>query len=53
MTYDQQTECWISINQADRIEKNCAVRLRLNGLKIEASKMVATGTMNEDFLGPI
>lgn len=53
MKYDQQGECWVSINQADKIETKTAVRLKLIGLKVEATKMHATGSMKEDFLGPI
>jgi DNA-directed RNA polymerase II subunit RPB7 len=55
MKFDAAREAWRneSINEDEEIVKNSSVRLRILGLKIEATTISATGSVKEDYLGPI
>lgn len=51
MTFDDQM--WKSNDDVDVIKVGTAVRLRIIGLKIEATEINATGSISDPFLGPI
>lgn len=52
--YKSELDQWQSQDGLDEIIKaNSAVRLKIIGLKIEASDISATGTIKESYLGPL
>ena len=51
--YDAHDDLWVSRDGIDRIAKKSSVRLRIIGLKIEATEISATGSIKDAFLGPI
>lgn len=53
MKYIPETEIWISEDKSEQIEENSSVRMRILGLKIEATEISATGSIKDAFLGPI
>lgn len=53
LRFDAQSEVWSTPDDEDRIEKDSAVRIKILGLKIEATEISATGTIKESYLGPI
>lgn len=46
-------DLWQSTDGVDRIAVDSSVRLRIIGLKIEATEISATGSIKDAFLGPI
>jgi DNA-directed RNA polymerase II subunit RPB7 len=53
MEFDASSEAWVSQASDEKIGKDGAVRLRILGLKIEATTISATGSVKDDFTGPI
>lgn len=53
MGYDAQAECWRSVDGNDLIARDASVRLRILGLKIEATEISATGSVRDDYLGTV
>lgn len=55
MRYNAMRESWRSeeIENAEEITKDSSVRLRILGLKIEATTISATGSIKDDWLGLI
>ncbi|EME26790.1 DNA-directed RNA polymerase II subunit RPB7 [Galdieria sulphuraria] len=54
MTHDEETASYISVvEKAERIQRDSAIRLRVNGIKIDASSFTAVGTILDDYLGLI
>lgn len=51
--YHAEREQWYSDDGLDTIKLDSSVRLRIIGLKIEASEISATGTIRDSFLGCI
>eukprot|EP00171_Calliarthron_tuberculosum_P010149 IDg10149t1 len=49
--FDADQEIWSSHNSMDSIKPDSSVRLRIIGLKIEASEISATGTIRDNYLG--
>jgi DNA-directed RNA polymerase subunit E'/Rpb7 len=53
MEFDVAHESWVSHANDERIGRESAVRLRILGLKIEATTISATGSVKDDYTGPI
>lgn len=53
MTFDPANEIWITEDKSEKIETDSSVRMRILGLKIEATEISATGSIKDAFLGPI
>lgn len=53
MTFDPNHQVWSSDDGVDVIKEGTAVRLRIIGLKIEATEINATGSISDPYLGPI
>lgn len=53
MTFDAQHATWSTRDNVDRIKRDSSVRMRLIGLKIEATEISATGTVRDAYLGPL
>lgn len=55
MKFDSSSEAWRSegLNDEEEIIKDSPVRLKILGLKIEATTISATGSVKEDYLGPM
>ncbi len=52
-SHNTSQDAWISSDGQDIIKVDSSVRLRIIGLKIEASEISATGTIKDPFLGCI
>lgn len=53
MTFDVNNQAWNSDDAVDNIKEGTSVRFRIMGLKIEATEISATGTIQDQYLGPI
>lgn len=53
MKYEPLQEMWRSHDSIDQIKRDSSVRMRILGLKIEATEISATGSIKDAFLGPI
>lgn len=53
MQYDVQAEMWKGHDGMDQIRRDSSVRLRILGLKIEATEISATGSIKDPYLGPL
>lgn len=53
MKYIPEEEMWITGDKVDQIKKTCSVRMRILGLKIEATEISATGSIKDAYLGPL
>ncbi|KAK4535057.1 hypothetical protein CDCA_CDCA03G1082 [Cyanidium caldarium] len=55
MEYDESEQCYVSAVQGseDRLEVNTPVRLRLVGMRRDATELAAVGTMHTDYLGSL
>lgn len=54
ITYDANATPPQWTDSADQIiEKGTNIRIKIKGLRSEVDKMIAVGTMKEDYLGPL
>lgn len=53
MTFEQSDQSWRSHDGVDTVMEKSSVRLRIMGLKIEATEISATGSIKDPYLGPI
>lgn len=53
MAFDPNAQMWRSDDGTEIIKQGTAVRLRIIGLKIEATEINATGSIRDAYLGPI
>eukprot|EP00871_Galdieria_phlegrea_P002906 jgi/Galph1/3616/GphlegSOOS_G2247.1 len=54
MTHDEETASYVSVvEKAERIQRDSAIRLRISGIKIDASSFTAVGSILDDYLGLI
>lgn len=55
MNFDPHStpSCFVSEDAAVKIEKDTEVRLKIYGTRIDATEIVAIGSIKEDYLGVI
>jgi DNA-directed RNA polymerase II subunit RPB7 len=53
MTFDPDSTTPCYVGEEDlKIQKDSEIRLKILGVKLEASELFAIGTIKEDYLGP-